>query len=86
VFFVFYTHNGDFAQLDRYLDYERTALRPVERQGGTQSTAPHSVISGHQRSSAFTFTLRNQVHTQVEARRRQRGPELGVGSMVWAKL
>ena len=30
--------------------------------------------------------LRMALRAQVEARRRQRGPELGVGSVVWAKL
>ena len=30
--------------------------------------------------------LRMALHAQVEARRRQRGPEVGVGSVVWAKL
>ncbi len=60
------TPAGDFAQLYRYLDLRESSAQTGRTAGGhsvhTQSSA---AISGHQQSSAFTFTLRNHVHSQL---------------------
>jgi len=84
--FTFTLSNHIHSQLGRQLAtslnstgiwiYERAALRPVERQGGTQSTLSHQrpsvVISGHQHShshSVITFTVSSDASRRLRSTR-----------------